>query len=95
MNVDKILLVMAYISAIACVWIVIMYIKCVVAYNHHIQIIDAIHRYHMRCFYMYEDACVEYSDMEESSKTVYRLWDWTNKRILPKEKFAIIKPFMK
>ena len=38
---------------------------------------------------------VDYSDMEDSSRTFWRLWDWSYKRILPPEKFEIIKPFIK
>ena len=37
---------------------------------------------------------VDYSDMEPHHKTLLRLWDWGYKRILPPDKFEIIKDFM-
>ena len=37
---------------------------------------------------------VDYSDIEEYEKTLFRLWDWSNKRILPKEKYEIIKEYL-
>lgn len=38
---------------------------------------------------------VEYSDMEDYSKTFKRFYDWGYTRILSKDKFEIIKPFIK
>jgi len=37
---------------------------------------------------------VDWSDMEDLEKTCYRLTDWGYKRILPKEKYELIEPFI-
>lgn len=37
---------------------------------------------------------VNWSDMEEFEKTVYRMTDWGYKRILPEEKYKLVKPFI-
>jgi hypothetical protein len=37
---------------------------------------------------------VDYSDMEPYEKTFKRFYDWGYTRILPKDKFEIIKPFI-
>lgn len=33
--------------------------------------------------------------MEDFDKTLFRLWDWGYKNILPKEDFELIKPYLK
>lgn len=43
---------------------------------------------------LYFDFEVDYSDMEEYEKTLFRLWDWGYKRILPKGKYEIIKEYI-
>lgn len=42
----------------------------------------------------YDSALVNYPDMESYEATLFRLWDWGYTRILPKEKFEIIKPYI-
>jgi hypothetical protein len=37
---------------------------------------------------------VDYNDEESYEKTLFRLWDWGYTRILPKDKFEIIKPYI-
>lgn len=37
---------------------------------------------------------VDYTDVEDYDKTLFRIWDWGYTNILPKEKFEIIKPFI-
>ena len=38
---------------------------------------------------------VSLNDMEDYDSTFYRWWDWGYTRILPPEKFEIIKPWIK
>lgn len=38
---------------------------------------------------------VSFEDHESFEKTLWRLWDWGYTRILPKDKFEIIKPYIK
>lgn len=62
------------------------------------KILCAIKEYRIDCIknHQYEDMdCVEYGDMETYMTTFWRLWDWGHTRILPKDKFEIIKPYIK
>lgn len=75
--------------------------KVCVDCNNHLLIIDAIalywadvrenHDWSTLTRPTYE---VDLDDLEDSNKTFWRLWDWSYKRILPKEKFAIIEPYI-
>ena len=38
---------------------------------------------------------VYFDDMEPYGKTLFRLYDWGCTRILPKDKYEIIKPYIK
>lgn len=62
------------------------------------KIIDAIFVYSMTCLDKYDFVSahlVEFDDMESYEKTLFRLWDWGYTRILPPEKFELIKPYIK
>lgn len=37
---------------------------------------------------------INYGTMEELNDTVNRIWDWGYTRILPKEQFELIKPYI-
>lgn len=37
---------------------------------------------------------VDYDDMEPYEYTLWRLWDWGYKRILPRDKYMYIKPYI-
>ena len=66
-----------------------------VTFIHHKRIANAIHRYCMHKIITKEyDEEVHYTDMEPYDKTLKRFWDWGYTRILPKDKFEIIKPFL-
>ena len=62
--------------------------------KQQIRIIDAICAHHMSCIIKKEKAVVNYTDMERYEATFNRFWDWGCTRILPKRKFAIIKPYI-
>ena len=85
---------LAFLAALMCLCIVIL-IKNEITCRRRLDIADAIFRYQIDCFYNNVCELVNYEDMESYDNTLYRLWDWSNKRILPKEKFEIIKPYMK
>lgn len=63
-------------------------------YKNHMFINKAICAYRMICIERNEKAIVDHCDMEDYDKTLWRLWDWSYTRILPKEKFEIIKPYI-
>lgn len=72
-------------------------VKSINASNCHDAISEAIYKYKTACI---EDRdwdalhLVEYRDMEDCNKTFWRFWDWGYTRILPKDKFEIIKPYI-
>ena len=63
--------------------------------TNRIIIINAIYAYHLWCFDNDADEEVDYTDMETYEETDRRWMDWGYTNILPKEKFEIIKPFIK
>ena len=63
--------------------------------ENRIIIIDALCDYH-RCILEYGgEMLVTGADMETYKKTLRRFWDWGYTRILPHDKFEIIKDFIK
>lgn len=79
----------------------ILLVKNCVTLNKQNTISDAIHAYHVEVIHNHNyltgdvEFKVEYNDIEEYTKTLFRLWDWSYKRILPEDKYAIIKPYIK
>lgn len=74
------------------------------AYKNRMKISQAIYDRQqalIRKAYNYDDPeffkiarLVNYSDIECYFKTVFRLWDWGYTRILPEDKFKLIKPYI-
>lgn len=63
-------------------------------FKNHTIIIDAIYKYKMDCISKMECARVDYYDMEPYYETLKRVFDWGYKKILPPEKFEVIKPYI-
>ena len=61
-------------------------------YNNRHIIIEAIYRY---CGEKNIDCKLFFMSMEDYDDTVYRFWDWGYTRILPPEKFELVKPYIK
>jgi hypothetical protein len=70
-------------------------VKNEITYLQHSKIDNAILRYQLDCISKQTRPLVDYIDAEKYTCTLYRLWDWGYTRILPKEKFELIKPFIK
>lgn len=70
-------------------------IKTCNAFSNRQTIIDAIYHYQVARIMAGLSYDVDYSDMESYGNTLYRVWDWSNKRILPEEKYEIIKEYLK
>ena len=68
--------------------------KAVVTGCNHMTLCDAIYEYHMDCIRDGKEYQVEYDDKEDFFATLWRLWDWSDKRILPEEKYRIVKPYL-
>ena len=77
---------------------VFLFIKNENTYKKRIIIINAISAYYYDSIskkkYDYKKYVI-YDDMEPSGKTLMRLYDFGYTRILPKEKYEIIKPYIK
>ena len=74
-------------------------VKNFVTYHWHKLITNAIFLYHVDCESSLEidlrEKIVSYNDEEPYDSTLFRFWDWGYKRILPKEKYRIIEPYIK
>jgi hypothetical protein len=72
-------------------------IKVLLAGYYHSRVITAITDYTINLILQEKDheIGVTFDDMEDLYATLWRLWDWGYKHILPKEKFEIIKPYLK
>lgn len=92
-------MIMIIILAVILLICALLFVKNEVTLNHHISISCAIHEYHRDLinednYDLYDNNPVEYKDMESYFKTFRRFWDWGYKRILPREKYEIIKPYL-
>lgn len=86
-----VLLVIAIISTLLCV---IIGIKNEVTCNCRLRIINAIYTYILDRRDKDEPVEVYYTDMEPYDNTFARWRDWGYTRILPPDKFEIIKPYL-
>lgn len=79
------------------VFLIVLLIKNEVTFKHQMRINDAIYNYHMDRIHNrpHSEGEVDWKDMESYDKTLFRFWDWGYKRILPPDKYEIIKPFIK
>ena len=64
-------------------------------YKNVTKISKAIYDYRVDCILNKRQKLVDYKDMEDYDKTFWRFWNWGYTRILSKDKFEIIKPYIK
>jgi hypothetical protein len=69
-------------------------VKNDVTYKKRRIIIEAIGRYHMDKIDNYEPFDHLWGYMEDYDKTFSRWFDWGYKRILPPDKFELVKPYI-
>ena len=74
--------------------IALIYAKIVNSGLQHWKVLDAILDYKLECIMEDKPCFVEYDDREKLSDTFWRLWDWSEKRILPEDKYRTIKPYI-
>lgn len=65
------------------------------AYQNQMRILNAIRDYGSECIWTNKPILVDFDEMEPLERTFFRFWDWGCTRILPAEKFEIIKPYIK
>ena len=74
-------------------------IKNEVTFHNRMKIAEAIYFYNLSYIRKGEnpdaDHYVSFDDMEDYVVTFERFWDWGYTRILPAEKFKLIRPFIK
>lgn len=68
--------------------------KAVNAGVNHITITHAIYAYQMECIDDGEQYRVSYDNKESFTETMFRWWDWSNRRILKPEDDIIIRPYI-
>ena len=78
------------------IWCIIALIKNEITFRNHKIIDDAIYHYNNNLIETEGRANFSLYDDEESyEETLKRWWDWGYKRILPPEKYELIKPYIK
>ena len=67
------------------------------AFDNCVIIIKAIYNYKLDLIDKGDlgESFVDYDDMRSYEAVLFRIWDWGYKNILPKDKFEIIKPYIK
>lgn len=83
------------ILSVALVYALVIIAKNDCTLANRMVIIHAIHDYQVDGVNNRTEEQVDYKDMEDYDDTLFRLWDWGNTRILPKDKFELIKPYIK
>lgn len=94
MNTLKISLLITIIFTIVWIFAEIVILKNEVTYKNRIKIIKAITDYE-EDFAGFDHFVVSFLDMEDYDTTLWRLWDWSYKRILPPDKFELIEDYIK
>lgn len=87
--------VIRILMAVILILSVIFSVKNLVTFINRSKINDAIFLYRCQCYRKNDKSLVSFDGMESYLATMFRLWDWGYKHILPPEKFEIIKPFIK
>ena len=94
MTMVAIIITISVLGAVFCIY---MLFRNALVYKNHMIISNAIHMYHRDMiargkFFNFE---VDYDDAESYNKTLFRLFDFGYENILPKEKYEIIRPYIK
>ena len=90
---DVIKSLMLVVSIVLLVLCVVLIIKCVVTFRNYIIITEAIYGYQIHTIGL-DSLEVDYDDCESFVLTLFKLWDWGYKHILPHEKFALIEKYI-
>ena len=87
-------MVIVTIVMLALAFSIFMLIKCEFTYNNQMKILSAIEDY---LWYSTDSKeCLRiFANMEDYSKTLWRLWDFGCENILPKADYELIKPYIK
>lgn len=86
---------LAYYVIIFSIFSIFFIVKNNITFNNRNMILDAIFAYRTDCIIQRVNAVVDYKDMEDYNKTLFRFYDFGYKHILPEDKFKIIEPYLK
>lgn len=75
--------------------LVLIFIKNINTFNKRADIIKAIGKYRTNTLKQNQYAVVDYSDMESYEHTLFNIFEWGYEGILSKEKYLLVKPYMK
>lgn len=87
-------MVFAILLAIFAILAILAWAKTENAYQNQMKIIHAIRDYGSECIRTHKPILVDFNETEPLERTFFRFWDWGYTRILPAEKFEIIKPYI-
>jgi hypothetical protein len=73
----------------------LLMIRNELAYKQFIRLSDAVYSYINECILQEIQPVVQFSDFANYDDIASRVWDWSDRDILPPEKYEIIKPFIK
>lgn len=82
------------ISVIGLLICILAMFKNLNTFKNQLLITKAIGAYRRKCIDDHEECVVDFDDMRDYNKAFYRVWDWGYTKILSKEKFEIIKPYI-
>jgi hypothetical protein len=86
---------MVTLANIAVLILIGMVIRTEIMYYKSIMLLDAIYKYRIYCIKHWEKPNVELDDVMRFKDLVLNLAKWRYTDIISKEKFEIIKPYMK
>ena len=92
-----VILILLCIAFATIVFGAVMGVKNDNTYKQHSRIADAIYEYQINHIHEHgkRDYSVWYDDMCEYDETLWRVFDWGYKNILPPKKLEKIKPYIK
>lgn len=91
---ELILYVILWFAIVGMLFSVILLVKNEVTFKNHERIIDAIDAFAEEND-AYRIALVLMHSMEDYYKTLWRWWDWGCTRILKKEDYELIRPYLR
>ena len=86
---------MTYISIFILITMIILYFKNNNTYKNHMIILNAIAKYNYAAIQEDQcDKCIKYSCIESYYKTLFNLFDWGYKNLVPCGVYKRIEPFI-
>ena len=86
---------MIFINVFILIAMVILYFKNKNTYKNHMILLNAIAKHN--CAAMLDDQCdkrIDYGCIESYNKTLFNLFDWGYKNLVPRDVYKRIEPFI-